>query len=73
MTKETEEQKKNREMIEDIAVNITQLSRQVSALLTGRLKRKSLVILLSHSAKMSQYQVESVLTAITNLEKDHIK
>lgn len=69
---ETEEEKKSREMIEEIACNIAKLSRQVSALLTGRLKKKSLVILLAHSSSLPQYQVERVLDAIANLERDHL-
>lgn len=70
---ETPEEKKARENVEDIARNIAQLSRQVSALLTGRLRKASLVILLAHSTKMPQYQVEKVLDAITNLEKNHLQ
>lgn len=70
---ESEEEKKARENIEDIATNIAQLSRSVAALLGGRLKRKSLVLLLSHSSGLPQYNVDKVLEAISNLEKDHLK
>lgn len=73
MAKETEEEKKAKQMVEDIAINLTQLSRQVSVLLTGRLKKKSLLVLLAHSSRMSQTQVEAVLDAVANLEKDHLK
>ncbi len=69
---ETEEQRQAREVVETIAFNLTQLSKQVKALISGPLKKKSLVILLAHSASMPQYQVDKVLTAIADLEKDHI-
>lgn len=74
MTKkiETQDEIRAREMIEGIASNIAQLSRQVSNLMSGRLKKKSLVILLAQSARMSQTQVEQVLNAIVNLERDHL-
>lgn len=72
MAKETEEEIKNREMIEEIATNIAQLNRSVSALLTGRLKKKSLVILLAHSAQLPHRTVEAVLNSIASLERDHL-
>lgn len=70
---ESEEEKKARENVESIAVNIAQLGRQVSALLDGRLKRKSLLILLAHSTGLGQREIDAVLTAISNLEIDHLK
>lgn len=73
MAKETDEEKKARETIEEIACNIAKLSRQVAALLEGRLKKKSLLILLAHSTQMPQWQVEKVLDAIVDLEKVHLK
>lgn len=75
MTKkqETPEEKQARETVEEIACTIAKLSRQVGAILSGRIKRKSLIILLAYSSKLSQGQVDSVLYAIENLEKDHLK
>ena len=70
---ETEEEKRARETVEEIACNIAKLSRQVSAILDGRLKKQSLLILLAHSTKMPQWQVEKVLDAIVNLESNHLK
>lgn len=70
---QTEEEKKHAELVEDIAVNIAQLSRQVSAILNGRIKTKAIVVLLAHSTGMSQRQVTEVLTALQNLEKDYLK
>lgn len=68
-----EEEKRAKAMVEEIAINIAKLSRQVGAILEGRLKKRSLVILLAHTSKMSHYQVEAVLDAIANLEKTHLK
>ena len=73
LLKETTEEKQAREVVEEIATNIAKLSREVSALLDGRLKKRSLLILLAHSTKMPHYQVEAVLDAIVNLEKVHLK
>lgn len=69
---ETPEEKSARETIESIAMNIAQLSRQVSALLTGRLKKKSLVILLAHSTGLNQAVVTKVLDAVADLESTHL-
>lgn len=68
----TEEEKKHEEMVEGIATNIAQLSRQVSSLLGGRVKMKTIVILLAHSTGLSQRQVTEVLVALQNLEKDYL-
>ncbi len=73
MAKETEEEKKAREVIEEIATNIAKLSREVSSLLGGRLKKQTILILLANSTKLPQYQVEKVLDAVANLEKTHLK
>ena len=67
---ETDEQKSQREMVETIAINISTLAKNVSALINGPLNKKALVVLLSHSSGMYQNQVETVLNAIVNLEKD---
>ena len=70
---ETEEEKRAREMVEEIACNIAKLSRQVSAILDGRLKKKSIVLLLVHSSGLRQWEVEKVLDAIVDMEKTHLK
>lgn len=70
---ETEEEKKAREMVEEIACNIAKLGRQVSAILDGRLKKQSIVILLAHTTKLPQWNVEKVLDAIKDIEKNHLK
>ena len=70
---ETEEQKKAKEVVEDIAVNIAKLARQVGALLGGRLKRETIVILLANSTRLPKWQIESVLKALVDLEKNYLK
>lgn len=71
-TKETAEEKQYREMVEGIAINIAQLSREVKALLSGRVKQKTIVILLAHSCQLPQTTVKAVLEAISNLESDYL-
>lgn len=70
---ETDEEKKAREMIEDIAGNIAHLSRSVKTILGGRLREESLIILLVHTTKLSKYAVTAVLQALKNMERDHLK
>ena len=70
---ETSEEKQAREMIEGIASNLEKLSKSVSALLSGGLKKKSIVILLAWSSSLPQYQVEKLLDAIVNIKKDHLQ
>lgn len=70
--KETVEEKQYREMVESMATNIARLSREVSALMSGRVKRKTLIVLLAHSCKLSQADIDSVLTAVENLEGDYL-
>ena len=67
---ETEEQKRNREVVEGIAKNISSLCRAVVALLNGPLKKKAIIVLLAQSAQLPQNKVEEVLKAIENLETD---
>lgn len=71
--KETPEQQQARETIEAIAQNISALASSVQKLLDGKLKRKALVLLLAHSSGVPQYQVDNLLTALANLEKDWTK
>lgn len=70
---ETDDQKKAREVVEDIASNIARLSRQVNDILGGRLKRETVVVLLMYSTKLPKYQIEAVLSAIEKLEKNYLK
>lgn len=72
-TKETPEEKKYRENVEEIASNIARLSREVSALLTGRLKEKTIIVLLAHSTQLPQSTIKTVLEAITSLEGTYLK
>lgn len=65
------EEKQYRETVEGIASNIAALSRSVSALLTGRLKRKAIVLLLAHSSGQSQRTIEDVLKALEGMEIDY--
>ncbi len=70
---ETEEQKRNREIVEQIAGNISSLAKAVSALLNGPVKKQALIVLLAQSSSLSQERVRMVLTALENLEKDWLK
>ena len=67
---ETPEQREYREMIEKIAGNIESLTKAVSSLLNGPLKRKALVILLAHSSGYPQNAVEAVLKALETMRGD---
>lgn len=71
--KETPEQKKARETVEEIATTIAKLSRSVSAILEGRLKKQAVVVLLVHSTRMQHGQVEAVLDALTGMEAKWLK
>lgn len=73
INKETPEERRQREAIEEIASNIAMMSRQVKALLGGRLKKETILILLSHSTKLPQYQVNQVLQALSDMERVHLK
>lgn len=63
----------NRELTESIAKNLYDLATSVNALLNGPLKKRALLVLLANSTGMSQVQVNNVLTALENLEKDWLK
>lgn len=73
MKNETPEEKTARETVETIATTIAQLSRQVKALLGGRLNRDTIIILLSHTTQLTQRTVMQVLQAIEGMEKKHLK
>lgn len=67
---ETEEQKRNREMVESIANNIASLTKAVESLLNGPLKRRALVILLANSSGQTQLAVEQILKALESMRGD---
>lgn len=75
MTKkeETPEEKRAREMVEEIASNIAQLSRSVRQILGGRIKEETIIILIAHTTKLPQYNVKQVLDALKNMEHTHLK
>ena len=60
-------------MVEDIAVNIEKLSKQVTKLLNGRLNRKAIVILLAYTSGLGQGVINQVLHAIEDLEGKTLK
>ena len=67
---ETEDEKKSRELVEKIANNISNLAKSVASLINGPLNKKALIILLSNSSGQAQYQVEKILNALVDMEKD---
>lgn len=69
---ETEEEKKARAFVEEIATNIAKLSRQVTALLSGRVKKETIIILIANSTRLPQQTVMQVLNAIEGLENKHL-
>lgn len=70
---QTDDEKKYQAMVEEIACNIAKLSRQVATILDGRMKKKSIVLLLAHSTNLPQRTVSDVLDAIVDFEKTHLK
>lgn len=70
---ETPEEKANRELTEGIAKNLKALVDNVKALINGPLQRRTLLVLLAASTRMTKDQVDTVLTALENLEKDWLK
>lgn len=67
---ESQEDIVKRQTVSAIARNISELAQSVQSLLTGPLKKKTIVTLLSHSAGLSRHDTERVLTALEDLEKD---
>lgn len=74
MTKiiETPEQKQKREMTETIAKNLTELAGSVKALVNGPLKKSTILILLAHTTKLPQRDIQAVLEALQTLPKDFL-
>lgn len=73
MAKETPEELQYKEMVEGMAMNIARLSREVRALLSGRVQEKTIVLLLSHSCQLPQATVRSVLEALKSFEGTYLK
>jgi len=71
--KETDDEKKERELVEEIASNIAAMSRSVKSLLGGRLKEQTIYILLAQASHLSRSQVENVLKAASNMEDRFLK
>lgn len=67
---ETEEQKRNREVVEQIAGNIAALAKGVHSLLNGPLNKRALIILLASSSGVSQENIKKVIAALESLEPD---
>jgi hypothetical protein len=67
---ETEEQRRNREIVESIANNIASLARAMHSLLNGPLKKRALIVLLAQSSGLSQERVGKVIKALEELEGD---
>lgn len=70
---ESEDQKRNREIVESIAGNISALAKSVVALLNGPVKKQAIIVLLAQSSGLPQNKVTEVLKALENLEKDWLK
>lgn len=70
---ETDEQRKRRETVEAIARNISELATAVRGLLSGPLKRKTLLVLLAWSSGLSQQAVGAVLDSLASMEKDWLQ
>lgn len=64
------EQKKN---VEEMAETLDSLAKGVRALLGGRLKEETVVLLISESSKVSKARVRDVLNAIKTLPKTYNK
>ena len=60
------------EALNQLASNIEELSAAVSKILNGRIKRETIIILLSHTTKMSQTNIRYVLNAIERMSEDHL-
>lgn len=69
---ETPEQKQKREMTETIAKNLTELAGSVKALINGPLKKSTILILLAHTTKLPQRDIQAVLDALQTLPKDFL-
>ncbi len=68
----SEEEKLAKATVDTIATEIAKLSRQVTALVGGRLNRKAIVVLLTASSGLSQSYVNMVLDAIMGLEDKYL-
>ncbi len=69
---ETPEQKQQREMTESIARNLEALAKNVSALINGPLKKKTILILLAHSTGLPQEEISTEFSQLQALPKDFL-
>lgn len=58
---------------EQFAEEISKISDAVNKLLATRLKFDTIVLLVSHASKVGKRDVEAVLLAAANLEKNYLK
>lgn len=58
---------------EELATAVSKISRGMEALTASRLKRKAVLLLISHSSKVPQRDVDRVLQALSDLERDYLK
>lgn len=59
--------------IEVLAASIVDISRAAKSLLSSRLRHDTLIMLISHSSKVSQKNVKAVLESLTDLERRYLK
>ncbi len=69
---ESAEEKQSKKFVEDMACEIAKISRQVTALLSGRIKRATVITLLTHATRLPHASVVSVVEAIEDLENKHL-
>jgi hypothetical protein len=58
---------------EVLASAIVDISRAAKSLLSSRLRHDTLIMLISHSAKVPQKHVKAVLDSLTDLERRYLK
>lgn len=61
------------ENAEEISMAIAKIARGMEVLGQSRLRRSTILLLLSHSSKVSQRDCDSVLQALSELEKKYLK
>ena len=59
--------------IKEVEAAVVSVSRGMEVLAKSRLKHKTLLLLISHSSRVSQTDVEKVLNALETLEKTYLK
>lgn len=61
------------ENAEDIATAIAKISRGMAVLNQSRMKKKTILLLLSHSSGLPQRDCDRVLQSLSDLEKTYLK